>query len=94
MKIVPHVFVDLIEQSDESSYSYSLKHNKKDSTDPSHASFAITLDYAPVKMIMTKQMRPVGKFMIDMCAIVGGVFIIFGLLNGMLLRCCEKLKMN
>lgn len=30
LKLVPHVFVDHIEQVERSSYSYSLNHNKKD----------------------------------------------------------------
>ena len=92
LKLVPHVFVDHIELEEKTSYSYSLKHNKKESEEPSLVSVSLILDYAPVKMIMSKQNRPVGQFMINMCSIIGGVFIIFGLLNGMLLRCCEKCK--
>ena len=39
------------------------------------------IEYAPIKMLITKQHREVGRFMISMCAIVGGVFVIFGLVN-------------
>ena len=92
MKLVPHVFVDIIEQEEQSSYSYSLKHNKKDSPDKNFLTVEIILDYAPIKMIISKENRPVGQFCINMCSIIGGVFIIFGLLNGVILRCCDKLK--
>jgi len=30
LKIIPHTFVDYIQQHERSSYSYSLAHNKKD----------------------------------------------------------------
>ena len=92
MKLVPHVFVDVVEQEERSSYSYSLKHNKKESPNRDYASVEIILDYAPIKMIISKEKRPVGQFAINMCSIIGGVFIIFGLLNGIILRCCDKIK--
>jgi len=92
MKLVPHVFVDTLEQEEKTSYSYSLKHNKKEAPNKDYASVEIILDYAPIKMIISKEKRPVGQFMINMCSIIGGVFIIFGLLNGMILRCCDKIK--
>jgi hypothetical protein len=53
-KLVPHVFVDLIEQNQRSSYSYSLNHNKKASDNPDLPGLTIILDYAPIKMILTK----------------------------------------
>ena len=66
--------------------------NKKDSPNKWFASVDIILDYAPIKMIITKEVRPVGQFLINMCAIIGGIFIIFGLLNGVILKCCDKVK--
>jgi hypothetical protein len=92
MKLVPHVFVDVIEQEEKASYSYSLKHNKKQAADQDYSSVEIILDYAPIKMIISKEKRPVGQFAINMCSIIGGVFIIFGLLNGVILRCLDKIK--
>lgn len=94
LKLVPHVFVDHIEQVEHTSYSYSLNHNKKDSEEKDLVSVTIIIDYAPIKMILSKQLRPTGSFLIDLCSIVGGVFIIFGLLNGFMLRCCAKCKMD
>ena len=80
----------MIEKTRRSTYSYSLGHNKKDSDNLLFPSLVFILDYAPVKMILTKQEREVGRFMINMCSIVGGVFVIFGLLNGALLRIFGK----
>lgn len=52
LKLVPHVFVDHIELEEQTSYSYSIKHNKKET----HHSpeLTIILDYAPVKMVLSK----------------------------------------
>ena len=55
IKMVPHIFVDMIEQREWRSYAYSLGHNKKESPTPTFASVTIILDYAPIKMILTKQ---------------------------------------
>lgn len=60
MKLVPHVFVDVIEQEEKSSYSYSLKHNKKETPNQDFPSVEIILDYAPIKMIISKEKRPLG----------------------------------
>jgi hypothetical protein len=92
VKLVPHTFVDHIEEQQRNSYSYSLNHNKKDSA--SRPSLTIILDYAPINMILSKEWRPVGSFLTDMCSIVGGVIIIFGLLNSFALGVRNKLKEN
>jgi len=92
---VPHVFVDMIDKKEWRSYSYSLAHNKKESNGgPFTASVNIILDYAPVKMILTKQQREFGQFAINMCSIIGGVFVICGLLNSMILGVVNKFKTN
>ena len=93
-KVVPHTFVDLIKQNERYSYSYSLAHNKKDSSHESIQQMTFILDYAPVKMIISKEQRSVGWFMINMCSLVGGVFIIFGLLNSMINSCIVRSKWN
>jgi len=48
------------------------------------------IEYAPVKMLITKNKREVGRFMINMSAIVGGVFVIFGLVNSVFAGCTRK----
>ena len=91
-KIIPHSFVDMIQLREWSSYSYSLAHNKKAADAPEQAAVILILDYAPVKMILTKQQRDFGQFAINLCSIVGGVFIICGLLNSLGLGVISKCK--
>ena len=92
MKLVPHEFVDYIAQTEKNSYSYSLSLNKKEVDMQEMQAITMILDYAPVKMILSRSYLPTGQFLIDCCSIVGGVFIIFGLINSFLVRCRNKLK--
>jgi len=43
------------------------------------------LDFAPVSMKITKGYPALSKFLINLCAIIGGVFVMFGLINSCLL---------
>ena len=55
VKMVPHIFVDMLEMREFRSYAYSLGHNKKVSDTPTFSSVTFILDYAPIKMILTRQ---------------------------------------
>jgi len=84
LKLVPHVFVDEIYNQEFRSYSYSLNHNSKSSQN-GLGLINMIYDFTPVNMKITKQQRDLPKFLVSLCAIVGGVFVIFGLVNRFLL---------
>lgn len=92
MKLVPHVFVDKVDSDarNMNSYSYSLNHNKKESA--GSPSMTIILDYAPVNMILIKEKKHLGDISIEICSIIGGVFVMFGLINSMCLNLRNKIK--
>ena len=90
MKLVPHEFIDYVDKNRDYTYSYSLNTNKKGTTNNNEPSLSIILDYAPVKMILVRKWRDVGNFLIACCSIIGGVFIIFGLLNSFFLKLFGK----
>lgn len=52
LKLVPHVFLDMISMKEWRSYSYSLAHNKKDASNDALTGLTFILDYAPVNMIL------------------------------------------
>jgi len=91
-KLVPHEFVDYIDGVEKNSYSYSLSQNKKEVDMPELQTLTMIIDYAPVKMILSREWRKTGQFLIDCCSIIGGVFVIYGLINNFLLRTMEKCK--
>jgi hypothetical protein len=51
-------------------------------------------DFAPVNMKITKHRRDLPRFLVSLCAITGGVFVIFGLLNRCLLSLKDSLSGN
>ena len=43
------------------------------------------IEFSPLTMKITKSPNSITKFLVSLCAIVGGAFVIFGMLNGVLL---------
>ena len=60
VKLVPHVFIDMFQYREWRSYSYSLAHNKKEAPSNKMLGLTVIVDYAPIKMILTKQPREFG----------------------------------
>lgn len=79
---VPHVIYDEFSGKDLYSYSYSLNHNAKTHTDGSGVS--LHYNFSPLTMRMTKRAHSTGKLAIDICAIICGIFVMFGILNRIL----------
>jgi len=86
MKLVPHIFNDFEHDEDFESYSYSLTSNRKTVSHHHDLQMFITFDIAPVSVMITREKQQMTKFLVNLCAIVGGVFVIFGMLNGFLLK--------
>lgn len=89
LKLVPHIFVDEINSAIFRSYSYSLNHNSKASQN-GIGMISMIYDFTPVNMKITKQNKDLPRFLVSLCAIVGGVFVIFGLVNRFLLTVQES----
>ena len=93
---MPHIFVDKASEGHEvdfRSYSYALTTNKK----PADGKQSLTMvylifDFSPVSMMFTKSHIPLARFLINVCAIVGGVFVVFGIINTMLLSAQKTVK--
>jgi hypothetical protein len=47
---------------------------------------SIIYDFSPVTMQLQKEKRDLSRFAINLCAIVGGIFVIFGLVNRFILK--------
>ena len=88
ISVVPHTFIDTStsEQVDFRSYSYALTLNKKPADlQPELNMVMMIFEFSPVSMAITKSNLPTSRFIISICAIVGGVFVVFGLINSSLL---------
>lgn len=89
VSVVPHVFVDNSvsgKEVDYKSYSYALSENKKDADDDKALTMVwFIFEFSPVSMLITKSSNTLARFLINVCAIVGGVFVVFGFINSFLL---------
>merc|ERR1712110_268707 len=95
VSIVPHVFVDNSQSGKEAdfrSYSYAFSENKKDADDPTLSMVWFIFEFSPVSMLITKSSQTLARFLINICAIVGGIFIVFGFLNGILVNLTRQVS--
>ena len=49
------------------------------------------IDFAPINMKISIVRKDITRFLVNLCAIIGGVFVMFGLVNRFLLSCLEGL---
>ena len=49
-------------------------------------------EFSPVSMSITKSQAPLSRFIISICAIVGGVFVVFGMINSTCLAMQKKAR--
>lgn len=82
---MPHTFIDATGSTPKTmeSYSYSFTQNRKKADPPYFLQTYMSLEFSPVTMVITKENKPLAKFLINLCAIVGGVFVMFGILNSL-----------
>ena len=88
VSIVPHVFVDNSEKGKEvdyRSYSYAFSENRKEADVKAETMVWFIFEFSPVSMLITKSSQTLARFLINVCAIVGGVFVVFGFVNGAML---------
>jgi len=95
ISVVAHQFVDTStsEQVDYRSYSYAFTANKKPAErQPELNMVMMIFEFSPVSMSITKSKALLSRFIISICAIVGGVFVVFGMINSTVLACYKKVS--
>ncbi len=89
VKLIPHIFDDTInEDKAKIGYQYSMTSRSRDYNHESYEMpiVIINYDFSPITMRYTLKAKPFLHFLTHLCAIVGGVFIMFNILNNMLLK--------
>lgn len=91
IKIIPHLFVDNIRGEQYLGYQYSLTSKTREYDVDSNEMPIIKINYdlSPVTMKITLQPKSFAHSLTHICAIVGGVFVIFSMLNRLLLAFCD-----
>ena len=91
LKIIPYQFVD--EERDDTTvgYQYSLNFRERPFIDDNHKMHIVKINYSfsPVAMRITRKKKYISHFLGHVCAIIGGIFVIFGLINKLFFACCE-----
>jgi hypothetical protein len=94
LKIIPYLFVDKELGKNTLGYQYSLNHRERDYDDHPGNQHIITInyDFSPITMRITREKKYYSSFLTHICAIVGGIFVIFSIINRTYLTCfdCEK----
>ena len=94
-KLVPHIFIDSTEGGHERDYetwSYSLTQNSKETDNNLSLHIQITLEFSSLTMQISRSNNSLARFLINLCAIVGGTFVVFGMLNSAVMFARQKLR--
>ncbi len=92
IKIIPQIFENKYTSETLVAYQYSLTYKAKVRKDPmSMPIVIINYDYSPVAVKYTMERRYFLHLLTDICALIGGIFVIFSILNNVLLRLFDKI---
>lgn len=61
-------------------YEYTVQSHSYNATD--HASVKITYTLSPIQILVSELQKPFFRFLIALCAVVGGVFTVAGIIDG------------
>jgi hypothetical protein len=92
-KVIPHLFVDKVRDETSQGYQYSITSKSKpydpDANTFEMATVMINYDMSPITMKITLSTKSWTHSLTHICAIVGGVFVIFSILNRIVLSICD-----
>eukprot|EP00340_Litonotus_pictus_P003759 CAMPEP_0170519974 /NCGR_PEP_ID=MMETSP0209-20121228/5186_1 /TAXON_ID=665100 ORGANISM="Litonotus pictus, Strain P1" /NCGR_SAMPLE_ID=MMETSP0209 /ASSEMBLY_ACC=CAM_ASM_000301 /LENGTH=312 /DNA_ID=CAMNT_0010805985 /DNA_START=56 /DNA_END=994 /DNA_ORIENTATION=- len=92
-KIIPQVFFDEYTGEEIVAYQYSFTSKAKTREDKNHMPIIMmTYDYSPVAMKYTMKRRYFSHLVTNICALIGGVFVIFSIINSVMNRITETLE--
>lgn len=86
IKLIPHVFVDEVMGKEYFTYQYSLSHKKNIVEEVEIEMPIVKIDYdiSPITLKITLHKKHFTKFLIHICALVGGVFVVFSIFNSII----------
>jgi len=92
IKIIPHVFYDESYGTKTLAYQYSINQNERPAVQNQEVPMiSIKFDISDVTILVTYQNKRFLHFLTHICAIIGGVFVLFSVLNRVLVTvfdCC------
>ena len=91
IKIIPYQFVDENRGTSEYSYEYSISYKESDFVEERDDMpiILIRYEFTPITMRVTIQKRDYLHFLTHICAIIGGIFVIFSIINKVFVGMCD-----
>ena len=87
LKLIPYTFVDENRGTVEHSYQYSISYKEQpfDSNESEMPIILVKYEFSPITMRVSILKRDYLHFFTHVCAIIGGIFVVFSILNRFLL---------
>jgi hypothetical protein len=93
LKLIQHIFIDEIKGEKYIGYQYSISSKKKvKESEDEMPIIMINYDLSPIIMKFILSQKSLTRVLTHICAIVGGVFVIFSIINRILLSLFDWLK--
>ena len=91
IKIIPYQFVDENRGVTKYSYEYSISYKESDYVEERDDMpiILIRYEFTPITMRVTIQKRDYLHFLTHICAIIGGIFVIFSIINKVFVGMCD-----
>ena len=83
LKIIPYIFVDEYTGETIDTYEYSLSYSSRENDEESNEMPIIMFnyDFSPITMEVRLVKKSLSRFLTHVCAIVGGVYVVFSMMN-------------
>lgn len=83
IKLIPHYFEDNIYSTVHTGYQFSMTSKSRtfDAESEKMPIVLINYDFSPISMVLKLESKSLLHFLTHVCAIVGGVYVIFSILN-------------
>ena len=83
VKVIPYLLVDENWRSEQQYYQYSIsmKYSQFDGSNDDMPIIYMKYEFSPVTMKVTLKKRDYFHFLTHICAIIGGIFVVFSILN-------------
>jgi hypothetical protein len=91
IKLIPHLFIDKIRGETFMGYQYSVTSRSRPFNFHGHEMPIVIFhyDFSPITMTATLEMKSLSHALVHICAIVGGIYVIFSIINRILLSFCD-----
>lgn len=86
IKLIPYIFDDKINENKQRiGYQFSMTSRSREFTEGQMPIVMLNYDFSPISMKFNLERKSFLHFLTHVCAIIGGVFVIFNILNSLLI---------